>query len=45
MGFSGDLLHWMVSYLKDRKQFAEANGCNVPQKLSQLLAEFHGDLC
>ena len=40
MGFSGDLLKWMVSYLKDRKQFAEVNGfcsqtkpvtCGVPQ--------------
>ena len=27
MGFSGDLLQWMVSYLEDRTQFAEANGC------------------
>lgn len=27
MGFSGDLLKWMVSYLEDRKQFAEVNGC------------------
>lgn len=26
-GFSGDLLKWMVIYLKDRKQFAEVNGC------------------
>ena len=24
--FSGDLLEWMVSYLKDRKQYAEVNG-------------------
>ena len=40
MGFSGDLLKWMVSYLKDRKQFAEVNDfcsqtkpvtCGVPQ--------------
>ena len=28
MGFSGDLLQRMVSYLKDRKQFVEVNGCS-----------------
>ena len=32
MGFSGDLLKWMVSYLKDRKQFAEVNGCSSHTK-------------
>ena len=28
MGFSGNLLMWMVSYLEDRMQFAKANGCS-----------------
>ena len=32
MGFSGDLLQWMVDYLKDRKQFAEVNGCSSQTK-------------
>ena len=32
MGFSRDLLKWMVSYLKDRKQFAEVNGCSSQTK-------------
>jgi len=28
MGLSGDILEWMTSYLKDRKQFAVVNGCS-----------------
>ena len=28
MGLSGDILDWMTSYLKDRKQFAVVNGCS-----------------
>ena len=32
MGFSGDLLQWMVSYLEDRTQFAEVNGCSSQTK-------------
>ena len=27
MGLSGDILKWLTSYLKDRKQFAVVNGC------------------
>ena len=32
MGFSGDMLKWFVSYLKDRKQFAVVNGCSSQTK-------------
>ena len=32
MGFSGHLLQWMVSYFKDRKQFAEVTGCSSQTK-------------
>ena len=32
MGFSGDLLQWVASYLKDRKQFAEVNGYSSQTK-------------
>lgn len=28
MGLSGDILEWLTSYLKDRKQFAVVNGCS-----------------
>ena len=28
MGLSGDILEWMTSYLKDRKQFTVINGCS-----------------
>ena len=28
MGLSGDILKWLTSYLKDRKQFAVVNGCS-----------------